>query len=181
MWSLTKAGQADFGAFINGAKFNSLQILYLHGGEDMNFHFLATDTWKNLISVTQKVVYIDSFALTGEDIEDILEGCTQAKHLYLVNCRVGEISEEFVIDTDKIYTLKHLDLYYTLMNDSKYIDYEKMNYIVEALSETNLQSDLKTIHCFEEDFSKIDLNNILSNHDMSAHAVVDREEPTPEE
>ena len=181
MSGLSKTGQTDFNAFVKGAKFTSLQILYLHGGDDMNFHLLASDTWKHLISVTQKQVYIDSFSLTEGDLEDIFESCTEAKQLFLVNCRVDDISDKFVIDRKKTYTIRSLDLYYTLMNDHKYIDKEKMNNLVESLAETNLKTDLKSIHCFEEDFSKSDLESIISAHKLSAKAIVDDNEPSPDE
>ena len=181
MSSLSKTGQTDFNAFIKSAKLTSLDILYLHGGDDMNFHVLASDTYKDLIKATQKQVYIDSFSLTEADLEGVLGACTSTKNLFLVNSKVDSISDKFHIDRKATYTLRSLDLYYTLMNDSKFIDSKKMNNLADALSQTNLKTELKSIHCFDEDFTKADLEKILTAHSLSAKAIVDDNEPSPDE
>lgn len=147
----------------------------------MKFKGIAADVCKNLISVANKQVYIDSFSLSESELSDIFENCSSAKELFIVNCQVDSISSKFSIDKKKTYAFKTLDLYYTLMNDKKFIDKEKMENLVSALANTNLKTDLKSIHCFTEDFSKEDLESILSTHKLKAKAVVDEKEPSPAE
>lgn len=98
-----------------------------------------------------------------------------------MNCKVDKISDKFSIDTKKTYSFTKLDLYYTLMNDSKFIDKDKMNKLAEAFAKTNLKTDLKSIHCFSEDFAKEDLESIISTNKLKAKAIVDDKEPTPSE
>lgn len=181
MSSLSKAGQTDFNALIKGSRLSSLDVLYLHGGDDTSFKTFASDTCKNLISVTKNQVYIDSFSLTESELKDILESCTNAKELLIVNCKVDKISDKFSIDKTKTYSFKSLDLYYTLINDDKFINKDKMGNLAKALADTNLKTDLKSIHCFEEDFTKADLESIISTHKLKAKAISDSNEPSPSE
>lgn len=147
----------------------------------MSFKGISSNVCKHLISVAKKQVYLDSFSLTESELKDILESCTNAKELFIVNCKVDKISDKFEIDKNKTYTFRSLDLYYTLMNNDKYINKDKMNNFAKALSDTNLKTDLKSIHCFEEDFSKTDLEEIISSQKLKAKAIIDSIEPSPDD
>ena len=77
---------------------NSLQILYLHGGEDLSISAYLSSL-PSLLRITSKQIYLDMFSLCPDSLKLIIENSCRARELILNYCKVTKLSTSFTIDS----------------------------------------------------------------------------------
>ena len=177
--NMKEDGLTNMASFINSAQITDLQILYLHGGDKAKFTSFDKTAVKNLWKAVTNQVYIDTFTLEEADIKNILENWVKAKEIWLINCKVANLSSKFEINLKDKPTVQTLDLYYSLLKDNKeYIDETKFKQLISAISKSSFKLSLKKIHYHEFDYPKQELEDIVKESDLKALKIVgDENEP----
>lgn len=177
MDKLKKSDLKDFEDVMENSTFPEIDILYLHGGGELNMD--RFEGWvPTLLKNTNTQIYIDSFLLDQEDIERIFEHSLKTKSLCLINCKVGEL-EDVRIPSVANYKMESLDLYWTaIQNNDEYLDETKFLELFRPIGKSKLGSSLKKLHVCSEDFDKDWIGDILDNEDLSnIYVDADKKEP----
>ena len=177
MDSLKKSDLRDFEEVMKSSTFTEIDILYLHGGGELNMDRFEGCV-PTLLKNTDTQVYIDSFLLDQEDIERIFEYSVKTKSLLLINCKIGEL-EDVRIPSVANYNLELLDLYWTAMEgNDDFLDEVKLVELFRPIGKSKLGTSIKKLHVCSEDFDKDKLEDILDNEDLADIKVVaDKNEP----
>lgn len=125
---------------IQNSKLKKLEILYLHGAGEMGT-LKTRDFLAQLLQITTRQIFIDSFKLSEEDTNIIFDNWYRTKSLSLVNWEITNIGEGFKIPKNRDYKLEQLDLYWTcIQGDDKYLDEHKLPNLLRAIYESKNHS-----------------------------------------
>lgn len=154
-------------------------MLYLNGATECDLSDVK-EYLPDLLSVTTKQIYLDSFNLEQKDLNAIFDKCTKVQELFLVNCGIGDLDKKFKIDAKKKYVLKKLDLFWTLSQDrSDLIDEDKARIFFKAIAESKMKTTLKEIHACKKDYDEEDLKDLLKDSGLKVRATLDNTTPSP--
>lgn len=178
MHKLTSSDMDEMKRMLQRSKLSKLDTLYLHGGKGMGLSKMR-DFMPKLLTSTQRQIYLDSFELSEEDLQMIIQNSTHTKNLSLINCKIGHLGDHFHIPKDQSYKMRDLDLFWTaIMDDHDYFNKNKLGVFLDALKGTKLEHSLKKIHVCDEDYPSDDFKDMFHTRDLRSYTLkVDDHQP----
>ena len=99
----------------------------------------------------------------------IIETCHNVPELILNYCQIDSIRSSFELDQTLDYKIKTLDIYGTVNpNNDGYLSKHDFKILAKAISFTNLNKSLETIHIFKEAIDKKDAQRYLDFYKVRA-------------
>lgn len=146
----------------------------------MKLSKMDTSALANLLKITSKQIFIDTFILTEDDLKVLMENSTKTQELVISNCRIPKLEENFAISKTLKSSLQKLDLYYTLVKDEKeFMTESKARAFLDAISKSGLKNTLKSIHYHIDDYPKDELEDMIRGYNMKIRIMGDLKEPKP--
>lgn len=157
----------------------ALQGITLDGVSRKDF-FDIREGLARVLQTVQNKVFIEFFELEADSLKLIIENSINAQELVIEDCIIGDINDNFSLDSGIDYKLKSLDIYGTCSKSWKnYLDGPKLRTLVNAMSKTNLRTSLKKVHIDQDEFPKDEVATIFASKGFDVIINADNIRPEP--